>query len=111
MSALKAPIFSMIMLVVAAAMCVAQPAATPAAPLDKTKTPDGWVVIQTKGQKFQFGQQFTGTRWTFTYPVHEVSFTYNFMMDSGRLRRNNTKPSPARTQRSIPATCSGQLTM
>ena len=75
---------------VGAAACAAQSAAAPAAG-DKTKTPEGWVVIQTKGRKFQFGQEFTGYRWTYTFPAHEVSFTYNFMMDARQVTQEQYK--------------------
>jgi len=82
MSTPKALILGILTLCVAtAATSVAQPA--PAA--DKNKLPDGWVTIETKGKKFQFGQEFPGKLWTYTFPVHEVSFTYNFMMDSKQV--------------------------
>ena len=70
------------------AACAAQAAAPPAA---KTKVSDGWVVIHTKGQKFQFGQEFPGRRWTYTFPAHEVSFTYDFTMDSKQVTQEQYK--------------------
>ena len=91
MSTPKPLILATLMLSATAATCVAQPAATPAAPVDRSKTPAGWVVIQTQGQKFQFGQEFTGKLWTYTFPVHEVSFTYNFMMDSKQVTQEQYK--------------------
>ena len=70
------------------AACAAQAAAPPAA---KTKVSDGWVVIHSKGQKFQFGQEFPGRRWTYTFPAHEVSFTYDFTMDSKQVTQEEYK--------------------
>lgn len=86
MSTFKVFISVSVFLAVAAATCLAH-AATPAAP-GKPRTPASWaswVVIHTKGQKFQFGQEFPGRRWTYTFPAHEVSFTYDFMMDSKQV--------------------------
>jgi formylglycine-generating enzyme len=40
----------------------------------------GWVTIHSRGRSFEMGQQFAGHRWTFTYPVHPVAFTYDFTM-------------------------------
>jgi formylglycine-generating enzyme required for sulfatase activity len=77
-----------------AATAVAQTVATSPR---KTKTPEGWVVIETKGQKFQFGQEFPGYRWTYTFQVHEVSFRYNFMMDSKQVTQEQYKPATGET--------------
>ena len=69
MSTFKVFISVSVFLAVAAATCLAH-AATPAAP-GKPRTPASWaswVVIHTKGQKFQFGQEFPGRRWTYTFP-------------------------------------------
>jgi formylglycine-generating enzyme required for sulfatase activity len=47
--------------------------------------PEGWVLIKTKGQSFQMGQEFTGRRWTYTFPAHQVSFSYEFMMSATQV--------------------------
>ncbi len=44
--------------------------------------PPGWVLIPARGRSFEMGQQFAGHRWTYTYPVHPVAFTYDFAMSA-----------------------------
>lgn len=44
--------------------------------------PAGWVKIHSKGKSYLMGQEFAGHRWTYTFPVHPVSFTYDFMMSA-----------------------------
>jgi len=57
---------------------------TPSASSAQTIPPD-WVLIKTKGQSFQMGQEFPGRRWTYTFPVHPVYFAYDFMMDATQV--------------------------
>ena len=44
--------------------------------------PSGWIHIDSRGKSFEMGQQFAGHRWTYTYPVHPVAFTYDFAMSA-----------------------------
>jgi len=52
---------------------------------------EGWVLIKSKGQNFQMGQEFPGKRWTYTFPVHQVSFTYDFMMAATQVTQAEYK--------------------
>ncbi len=61
-------------------MFVTAPAAVPVAVQTPVSIPEGWVLIETKGKSFAMGQQFAGHRWTYTFPVHPVGFTYDFLM-------------------------------
>jgi len=53
--------------------------------------PEGWVAIKTKGQSFQMGQEFPGRRWTYTFPAHQVSFTYDFIMSATQVTQAEYK--------------------
>ena len=53
--------------------------------------PEGWVLIKSKGQSFRMGQEFPGRRWTYTFPVHQVSFTYDFMMAATQVTQADYK--------------------
>jgi len=50
--------------------------------------PQGWVTIPSKGQSFQMGQEFPGRRWTYTFPAHQVSFTYDFAMAARQVTQS-----------------------
>ena len=53
--------------------------------------PEGWVLIKSKGQSFQMGQEFPGRRWTYTFPAHQASFTYNFTMAATQVTQAEYK--------------------
>lgn len=53
--------------------------------IPQSSIPQGWVLIASKGKCFEMGQEFVGHRWTYTYPVHPVSFTYDFLMSSTQV--------------------------
>ena len=55
-------------------------AAVAAAAGPRHHLPKNWALIPTKGKSFTMGQEYSGRHWTFTYPAHTVSFTYNFAM-------------------------------
>jgi len=44
--------------------------------------PSVWVHIGSRGKSFEMGEQFAGHRWTYTFPVHPVAFTYDFAMSA-----------------------------
>jgi len=50
--------------------------------------PKGWVLIPAKGKSFQMGQEFPGRRWTYTFPAHLVSFTYNFAVAATQVTQS-----------------------
>jgi|GEM_PF-1011834 len=60
----------------------ALPPASPAIATTSPEAPPGWVMIKSKGKSFLMGQEFAGHRWTYTFPVHPVSFTYDFIMSA-----------------------------
>jgi formylglycine-generating enzyme required for sulfatase activity len=65
-------------LLFAQALLAADAPAAPAAAA--VPVPAGWVRIPSKGRSFIMGQEFAGHRWTYTFPEHPVSFTYDFLM-------------------------------
>jgi formylglycine-generating enzyme required for sulfatase activity len=63
----------------------------PASAILSSSAPEGWVLIKAKGQSFQMGQEFPGRRWTYTFPAHRVSFTYDFMMEATQVTQAEYK--------------------
>ncbi|MCW3059456.1 MAG: Sulphatase-modifying factor protein [Capsulimonas sp.] len=55
---------------------------------DPKTIPAGWVRIPAKGQTFTFGQQFEGKRWTYTFPAHPVTFTYDLIMSATQVTQD-----------------------
>ena len=53
--------------------------------------PEGWVTIHSKGQSFIMGQEFPGKRWTYTFPAHPVSFTYDFALCATQVTQADYK--------------------
>lgn len=53
--------------------------------------PAGWVLIPAKGKSFLMGQEFAGHRWTYTFPVHPVAFTRDFMMSATQVTQAEFK--------------------
>ena len=47
--------------------------------------PDELVLIHAKEQTFAMGQSLGGKVWTQTTPVHDVRFTYDFLMRATQL--------------------------
>jgi len=62
--------------------------------------PNTMVLIHSKGQTFSMGQVLGGKVWTQTTPVHDVRFTYDFLMRATQISQgqymavgNRTNPS------------------
>jgi formylglycine-generating enzyme required for sulfatase activity len=47
--------------------------------------PNAMVLIHSKDQTFSMGQVLGGKVWTQTTPVHDVRFTYDFLMRATQL--------------------------
>jgi formylglycine-generating enzyme required for sulfatase activity len=65
--------------------------------------PNTMVLIHSKNQSFQMGQVLGGQVWTQTTPVHEVRFTYDFLMrptqlTQGQFMAVNNRPNPSKHQ-------------
>jgi len=65
--------------------------------------PDTLVLIHSKDQTFQMGQSLGGKVWTQTTPVHEVRFTYDFLMrptqiSQGQYVSLNNRTNPSKHQ-------------
>jgi|GEM_PF-1925506 formylglycine-generating enzyme required for sulfatase activity len=65
--------------------------------------PNTMVLIHSKDQTFQMGQVLGGQVWTKTTPVHEVRFTYDFLMrvtqlSQGQFMAVNHRSNPSKHQ-------------
>ncbi len=52
-------------------------------------TPDGMVLIQSKDQSFQMGSDWSIRIFPDEQPIHTVSFTYNFWMDTTEVTQSD----------------------
>ena len=65
--------------------------------------PDTLVLIHAKNQTFSMGQVLGGKVWTQTTPVHDVKFTYDFLMrptqiSQGQYMAVNNRTNPSKHQ-------------